>query len=77
MLYGPDMADVAADVAKLFKLPATAVKSDPTITGVSLVVGNDWASGTEFGKIVVPDDIVASTAAQADGCLMVNPAYYN
>lgn len=77
VLYGPDMADVAADVAKLFKLPATAVKSDPAIAGVSLVVGTDWVSGVEFGKIVVPKDIVASTAAQGGGCITVNPDYYN
>ncbi|POH58622.1 LCP family protein [Arthrobacter glacialis] len=76
VLYGPEMADVAADVAKLFNLPATAVKSDPTISGVSLVVGADWVSGTEFGKIVVPADIVASTADQGGECLRVNPYYY-
>ncbi|MHA7271731.1 LCP family protein [Arthrobacter sp. HLT1-20] len=76
VLYGPEMADVAADVAALFKLPATALKSDPGISGVSLVVGTDWVSGVEFGKIVVPDDIVASTAAQGGECLKVNPLYY-
>lgn len=76
VLYGPDMADVAADVAALFGIPANAVVSDPTIYGVSLVVGTDWASGTEFGKITVPEDIVASTADQGGECLTVNPLYY-
>ncbi len=76
LLYGADMADVAADVAALFKLPASAVKSDPTVTGISLVVGADWASGKEFGKIVLPDDIVSSTAEQSGECMKVNPLYY-
>ncbi|ALV44902.1 cell envelope-related function transcriptional attenuator common domain-containing protein [Arthrobacter alpinus] len=76
VLYGADMGDVAADVAALFKIPATAVKSDPTITGVSVVVGTDWASGTAFGAVVVPPDIVASTADDSAGCLTVNPLKY-
>lgn len=74
--YGADMADVAADIATLFELPASAVISDPTITGVSLVVGTDWTSGTSFGSVVVPPDIVASTANDSDGCLSVNPLKY-
>lgn len=76
LLYGPNMADVAADIAALFKLPATAVKEDPTVNGISLVVGTDWGSGTEFGTVVVPKDIVSSTADQANQCLVVNPDYY-
>ncbi|NVM96813.1 LCP family protein [Arthrobacter wenxiniae] len=76
VLYGHDMGDVAADIAKHFKIPASAVKSDPSISGVQLVIGTDWTSGTEFGKIVVPKDIVASTADQSGGCLTVNPLYY-
>ncbi|NVM97963.1 LCP family protein [Arthrobacter sp. SDTb3-6] len=76
VLYGPDMSDVAADVAKLFHIPATAVQSDPSISGVQLVIGTDWTSGTDFGRIVVPKDIVASTADQSGGCLTVNPLYY-
>ena len=76
VLYGTSMADVAADVAALFNIPASAVKPDPAVSGVSLVVGTDWVSGTEFGKIVVPEDIVASTADQGGECLKVNPLYY-
>ncbi|MFQ4148976.1 LCP family protein [Arthrobacter sp. LAPM80] len=77
VLFGPDMGDVAGDVARLFKIPATAVRPDPTVSGVQLVVGSDWGSGTEFGKIVVPEDIVSSTAAQRGECMVVNPAYYD
>lgn len=76
LLYGPNMADVAADIAALFKLPATALKEDPTVNGISLVVGTDWASGTEFGIVTVPKDIVSSTAEQSGQCLTVNPDMY-
>jgi LCP family protein required for cell wall assembly len=76
VLYGTDMADVAGDVAALFKIPATSVKADPTVTGVQIVVGTDWASGNEFGQVVVPEDIVASTADQGGECMAVNPQYY-
>lgn len=76
VLYGTDMADVAADVAALFKLPPTALQADPTVTGVKLLVGTDWTSGVEFGTVTVPQDIVASTADQTGGCLKVNPIYY-
>ena len=74
--FGADMADVAADVAKLFHIPATDVISDPTITGVQLRVGTDWVSGTDYGKVTLPSDIVASTAAEKNECLVVNPLYY-
>ncbi len=76
VFYGSDMADVAADVATLFKLPASAVQADPTISGVRVVVGTDWGSGTQFGSAVVPEDIVASTAEKGGECLRVNPQFY-
>lgn len=76
LLYGPNMADVAADIAALFKLPATALKEDPTVNGINLRVGTDWASGREFGTVTVPKDIVSSTADQANQCLVVNPEAY-
>lgn len=76
LLYGPDMADVAADVAALFKLPQSALREDPTITGLQLVVGSDWVSGTEFGTVVLPENIVQSTAEKAAQCLTVNPDMY-
>ena len=76
LLYGPDMKDVAGDIAALFKIPASAVSADPSVSGLSLIVGTDWVSGSEFGKIVVPKDIVASTADQGGECLTINPLYY-
>ncbi|WP_125612180.1 LCP family protein [Specibacter cremeus] len=74
--YGPNMGDVAADVAKLFHIPASAVVSDPTVSGVQLVAGTDWISGTTFGKTELPKDIVSSTAAEKNECLVVNPLFY-
>ncbi len=74
--YGPDMADVGADVAALFHLPQTALREDPAIIGLQLVVGQDWVSGTEYGTVVVPENIVQSTAEQPAQCLTVNPDMY-
>ena len=76
VLYGANMKDVAQDVAKRFKIPTSAVVSDPGISGVQLVIGTDWTTGTQYGKVVVPEGIVSSTAAQGNECLTVNPAYY-
>ncbi|MGO4385324.1 LCP family protein [Specibacter sp. RAF43] len=76
VLYGADMADVAADVARAFKIPGTAVTADPRITGVQLVVGTDWVSGKAYGEVAVPEGVVSSTAEQSDQCLVVNPLYY-
>ncbi|GAA5229616.1 LCP family protein [Arthrobacter cryoconiti] len=76
ILYGADMADVAHDVAVLFKISDSAVHSDPTVRGVKVVVGTDWISGVDFGTVTVPKDIVSSTAAESDQCLTVNPLYY-
>lgn len=76
VLYGPDMADVGADVAALFNLPETAVVADPSIVGVRLLVGSDWVSGTEYGTTAVPEKIVSSTAEEPGQCLAVNPDMY-
>ncbi len=76
LMYGTNMADVAQDVAALFKLPATALVEDPSITGVQLVVGTDWVSGTDYGTVVVPENIVQSTAEHNGQCLTVNPDMY-
>lgn len=76
VLYGANMGDVAQDVATLFKIPKSAVKSDPNIGGVQIVVGTDWTAGNSYGQVVVPKDIVSSTAGQNAGCLAVNPLYY-
>lgn len=76
LLYGADMADVAADLATMFNLPPEAVQFDATVTGIRLVVGADWVSGKQYGTVVVPENIVASTAEQDAGCMKVNPLYY-
>lgn len=76
ILYGPTMESAAKDLATLLKLPATAVKADASVTGVAVVIGTDWTEGVSFGKVVVPKDIVSSTANQNDECLVVNYAYW-
>ncbi len=75
--YGIDMADAAKDVGALFQMPESAMVADPAVTGIRLVVGSDWVSGTEFGTVVVPENIVASTADESGQCLAVNPQFYS
>jgi LCP family protein required for cell wall assembly len=70
--YGADFADVAADVAALFGIPASQVAPSPGIAGVQIYLGADFASGTKFGKTTVPKDIVNQTAKEAT-CQTANP----
>lgn len=70
--YGTDFADVAADVAALFGIPAAQVAPSPGISGVQLYLGADFASGSKFGKTTVPKDIVNQTAKDAT-CQIANP----
>jgi LCP family protein required for cell wall assembly len=70
--YGADFADVAADVAALFGIPAKQVAPSPGVAGVQIYLGADFASGTKFGKTTVPKDIVNQTAKEAT-CQTANP----
>ncbi|MCY0903728.1 LCP family protein [Arthrobacter sp. H14-L1] len=74
--YGEGFQDVATDVAALFGIPASALVASTGINGVRLNIGTDFASGTTFGKTVLPPNIVASTADQSGKCLTVNPDMY-
>jgi hypothetical protein len=76
VLYGPDFQDVAADVAALFGIPAGQIAPSPSVTGVQLLVGSDFASGTAFGSAPLPPNIVSATADQQVQCQSVNPLYY-
>ncbi|GAA1258388.1 LCP family protein [Arthrobacter pascens] len=70
--YGTDFADVAADVAALFGIPASQVAPSPGVSGVQLYLGADFASGSKYGKASVPKDIVNQTAKDAT-CQTANP----
>ena len=70
--YGPEFADVAADVAALFGIPAAQMAPSSGVSGVQLYLGTDFASGTKYGKTTVPKDIVNQTASDTV-CQQANP----
>jgi LCP family protein required for cell wall assembly len=72
--YGAGFADVAADVATLYGIPAAQVQQAPGVAGVQLYVGTDFASGTAYGATSVPSDVVNQTAKDAV-CQQVNSLY--
>jgi LCP family protein required for cell wall assembly len=76
VLYGPNFQDVATDVAAQFGIPAAQIAPSPSVTGVQLVIGSDFASGTAFGAAPLPENIVSATADQQVQCQSVNPLYY-
>lgn len=70
--YGPDFADVAADVAALLGIPATQVLPAPAIVGVQVYLGTDFSTGTGYGAVALPEDIVNQTAGDVV-CQQANP----
>ncbi|MFE4195102.1 LCP family protein [Paenarthrobacter sp. NPDC056912] len=72
--YGSGFADVAADVATLFGIPAAQVQEAPGVAGVQLYMGTDFGTGTAYGAASVPSDVVNQTANDAV-CQQVNPLY--
>ncbi|MEV7662302.1 LCP family protein [Paenarthrobacter sp. NPDC089316] len=74
LYYGTGFADVAADVAKLYGIPAAQVQEAPGVAGVQLYVGTDFTTGTAYGAASVPSNVVNQTASDAV-CQQVNPLY--
>jgi LCP family protein required for cell wall assembly len=70
--YGTDYADVAADVAALLGIPAGQVQLLPTVAGVQVYLGTDFTSGTTYGAVALPENIVNQTAGDAT-CQQANP----
>ncbi|MCX2746749.1 LCP family protein [Arthrobacter sp. MI7-26] len=72
--YGAGFADVAADVAAMFGLPAASVQQVPSVQGVQLYAGQDFATGSKPTlPAPKPNDVVAQTA-QDQTCQATNPA---
>ncbi|MFJ9717269.1 LCP family protein [Streptomyces sp. NPDC101213] len=75
-------ADLQADalrVAKVLGIPAGQVKRSTEVSGVTLLVGTDWRSGTAY-KAPVEDDRTPTSAetmnaADTSQCMHVDPAY--
>ncbi|OFI37943.1 transcriptional regulator [Arthrobacter sp. SW1] len=71
--YADGFEDVAADVAKLFGIPATQLEASTAVNGVQLYLGSDFTAGLKFGTASVPDDVVNQTAGDVK-CQTANPA---
>ncbi|WP_330341910.1 LCP family protein [Streptomyces sp. NBC_00557] len=82
LTYGTGQKAQATTVAKALGLPASHLKQG-TGTGLTLVIGSDWTSGTSYpggGSSAAPADTKtavggahASTADQAKTCAKVSP----
>lgn len=80
--HGADRRGDALAVAKALGLPKSAVRESSSVTGLQLVVGNDWRSGTTYPKTAGNDKPADKAPASADaqngeskGCMQVNPDY--
>lgn len=72
-------ADATA-VAKALKIPAGNVKSSTTVQTITLTIGADWKTGTDFGATLpkagsVPDNSDVINGADTSKCMDVEPIY--
>ncbi|SFF07842.1 transcriptional attenuator, LytR family [Actinacidiphila alni] len=72
-------ADATA-VAKALKIPAANVKADADVSAITLTIGADWKTGTDFSKTLpksgsVPTTADATNGADTTGCMEVLPIY--
>lgn len=59
-------ADALA-VATALKIPATAVKAAADVSGITVVIGADWTTGTDYGKTAPGAGSVPTTADALNG----------
>ncbi|MFJ9247902.1 LCP family protein [Streptomyces sp. NPDC101776] len=74
-----DLEGDAQRVAKALGIPTTAVKKSTSVSGVTLVVGADWSTGTTY-KAPAEDDTTPTSADALNGsdttaCMHVDPNY--
>jgi LCP family protein required for cell wall assembly len=73
-----DLEGDAQRVAKSLGIPFSHVKKSTDVSGVTLVVGADWRTGTEY-TATAEDDTTPDSAdalnASKGGCMRVDPAY--
>ncbi|MGW1726372.1 LCP family protein [Streptomyces sp. NPDC002306] len=74
-----DLKGDAQRVAKVLGIPATAVEQSTSVSGVTLVVGADWRSGTAYKAPAAddktPESAEAINASDTSQCMQVNPDY--
>ncbi|WP_055490217.1 LCP family protein [Streptomyces sp. TP-A0356] len=73
-----DLKGDAERVAKALGLPAGSVRKSTDVSGVTLVVGADWRSGTDY-KAPKQDNATPTTANVLNGadkkCMQVDPSF--
>lgn len=74
-----DLEGDAQRVAKALGIPTSAVKKSTSVSGITLVVGADWTSGTKY-KAASADDKTPTSADALNGsdttaCMHVDPNY--
>ncbi|MFD5450112.1 LCP family protein [Streptomyces sp. NPDC127100] len=78
---GPDLAGDAQRVAAALGVPANAVQKSADVSGVTVVVGSDWRSGTAYPKQKtpeagdLPDNSDALNGADTGKCMDVYRPY--
>ncbi|MFI9568539.1 LCP family protein [Streptomyces rishiriensis] len=74
-----DLQGDALAVAKALGVPASQVKKSTGVSGVTVVVGADWRSGTTYTAPVkndrTPDTAGAINASDTSQCMHVDPNY--
>jgi LCP family protein required for cell wall assembly len=70
----------ALSVAKALKIPANNVKASSGVQTITLTIGSDWKSGTDYSKTLpkagsVPSDADVINGADTKGCMDVEPTY--
>lgn len=74
-----DLQGNALRVAAALGLPASAVHKSTDVSGVTLVVGADWRSGTTYKAPkeddTTPDSAEAMNASDTSQCMKVNPGF--
>jgi hypothetical protein len=74
-----DLEGDAQRVAKALGVPTSAVKKSTSVSGVTLIVGADWTTGTKY-KAPAEDDTTPTSADALNGsdttaCMHVDPNY--
>ncbi|MFF4491478.1 LCP family protein [Streptomyces sp. NPDC001544] len=74
-----DLEGDAQRVAKALGIPVSAVKKSTDVSGITLVVGADWRSGTKYTAPEeddsTPDSAQVINGADKKQCMHVNPGY--
>ncbi|SEG93802.1 transcriptional attenuator, LytR family [Actinacidiphila yanglinensis] len=70
----------ALSVAKALKIPASNVKASTDVQTITLTIGSDWKTGTDYAKTLpkagsVPSDADVINGADTKGCMDILPTY--